>query len=212
VYRGRITPVAPAAAAALVAAAYAVGTFPTAVLVARSKGHDVTAEGSKNPGATNVYRIAGRKAAAKVFLGDAAKGALAAAVGLVLSSNGHRSVLALAMGAAAVVGHCLPATRRFNGGKGVATAAGFAAVVEPFVGLGAAVVWAVTAKATKRASLASLIVALAAPTAILVWRGPHLEAAVLGAVSLFVVTRHWRNIQRLIRGEESRLNRVERSA
>jgi glycerol-3-phosphate acyltransferase PlsY len=190
---------------ALIAGAYLLGTFPTAVLVA---GRDVLRRGSGNPGATNVYRVKGRKAAVAVFAGDAAKGAVATGVGRLVGG----SPLALAMGAAAVVGHCLPAARRFKGGKGVATAAGFAAVTEPWIVLAAAFVWTGTAKATHKASLASMVVAVAAPIAILVWRGPHLEAAVLGAVSLFVVTRHWRNIERLIRGEETRLDRVEGSA
>lgn len=189
--------------AVLALAAYLVGTFPTALLVGRAKGHDVLAEGSKNPGATNVWRLAGRRAAATVFAGDLLKGALPAAAGSVI--NGHHSRLALAMGAAAVLGHCLPVTRRFKGGKGVATAAGFALVMEPLVGVGAAVVWAAAAKLTRKASAASLITAIAAPVAVLVWRGPHVEAAVLGATSAFVISRHSRNIARLLRGQESSL-------
>src|SRR5687767_8973239 len=80
----------------LVVCAYLLGTFPTAVLVARSRGHDVTREGSGNPGATNVYRVAGRRAAVLVFAGDFLKGVLAAAAGLLVSDNA-----ALATGAAA---------------------------------------------------------------------------------------------------------------
>jgi glycerol-3-phosphate acyltransferase PlsY len=188
----------------LVAAAYLLGTFPTALLVGRSTGHDVTREGSGNPGATNVYRLAGRRAGAIVFAGDAAKGVLAAAVGRLAGGT----PLALAMGAAAVVGHCLPATRRFKGGKGVATAAGMAVVVEPWLGLAAVPLWAATAKLTKRASIASLAIAVVVPLAALAIKGPHAEAAVLGAVSVFVIARHRGNIGRLVRGDESPVTRA----
>jgi glycerol-3-phosphate acyltransferase PlsY len=198
-----------AAFATLVLGAYFLGTFPTAVLVARSKGHDVLHEGSGNPGATNVYRVAGRRAGAAVFAGDFLKGVLAAAAGALI--EGRHTNLALALGTAAVVGHCLPVQRRFRGGKGVATAAGFALVVEPLIGLAAAAVWFTLLKLTHRASIASVTVAVAAPVAILLWRGPHTEAAVMGAVALFVVSRHWRNISRLLRGEESSLPGVGRS-
>jgi glycerol-3-phosphate acyltransferase PlsY len=194
---------------ALVAAAYLLGTFPTALLMGRSTGHDVTREGSGNPGATNVYRLAGRRAGAIVFAGDAAKGALAAAVGrLAGHAGGMPLTLALAMGAAAVVGHCLPATRRFKGGKGVATAAGMAVVVEPWLALVAVPLWAATAKLTKRASIASLAIAVVVPLAALAVRGPHAEAAVLAAVSAFVIARHRGNIERLIRGDESPVTRA----
>jgi glycerol-3-phosphate acyltransferase PlsY len=203
VYREAVDVAAGIGTAALTAGAYLLGTFPTAVLVGRQRGHDVMHEGSGNPGATNVYRLAGRRAAITVFAGDFAKGAIAAVGGALI--DGRTSPLALAMGCAAVLGHCLPVTRRLKGGKGVATAAGFAMVIEPVIGLAAAVAWTAMAKLTKRASVASLAVALAAPIAILVWRGPGREAAVLGGVAVFVVSRHGRNIARLLRGEEAAL-------
>jgi glycerol-3-phosphate acyltransferase PlsY len=196
---GVMAPPTAVGVAALVG--YAAGTFPTAVLVARARGHDVTNEGSGNPGATNVYRVAGRKAGAIVFAGDLAKGALVTAAALAVAGRPE----ALAAGAASVVGHCFPVTRRFKGGKGVATAAGFAAVLEPLVLGLAAVLWVATLKATGKASVASLAVAIAAPVAIVAWRGPHTEAAVLGAVAVLVVARHGRNIGRLLRGEETSL-------
>ncbi|MDQ1438329.1 MAG: acyl phosphate:glycerol-3-phosphate acyltransferase [Acidimicrobiaceae bacterium] len=194
-------------AVALTIAAYLLGTFPTAVLVARAKGHDVTQEGSGNPGATNVYRVAGRRAAMFVFAGDLFKGVIAAGVGLAVADR----TTALAMGAAAVVGHCLPVTRRFKGGKGVATAAGFAVVIEPVIGLVAGVCWLIVLKATKRASLASLAIVVALPLAVLARRGPHIEALVVSLVAVFIVSRHARNIARLVRGEEASLRGVERS-
>ncbi|HZQ26630.1 MAG TPA: glycerol-3-phosphate acyltransferase [Acidimicrobiales bacterium] len=192
---------APPATLLFALGGYLVGNFPTAVLVARSRGHDVAHEGSGNPGATNVYRIAGRKAGAVVFGGDLAKGALVTGIALALSGRDA----ALAGGAASVVGHCFPVTRRFRGGKGVATAAGFSMVIEPILVLAAAVVWAVTVKAVGRASVGSLVVAIGFPVAVLLWRGPHAETAVVAGVAALVVARHAQNISRLLRGEESTL-------
>lgn len=187
-----------AADAAVVAAAYFLGTFPTATLVARAHGHDATREGSGNPGASNVYRLAGRRAGLLVFAGDFVKGVLATGAGLAL---GGRS-LALACGAAAVVGHCFPVTRRFKGGKGVATGAGFTLVAEPVVGVVAVVVWYALAKGLGKASVASLIVAVGIPVAVLVLRGPEPRTAVVAAVAVLIVARHADNLARLMRGEE----------
>src|SRR4051794_404859 len=112
-------------AVVLVALAYFAGTFPTAALATRRTGHDPAQEGSGNPGASNVYRLAGRRAGAIVFGGDLLKGALAALAGLAAGGR----ALGLACGIAAVIGHIFPVTRRFRGGKGVATAAGMAVVL-----------------------------------------------------------------------------------
>ena len=100
----------------LVVPAYLLGTFPSAVMVARSKGVDITKVGSGNPGASNIARQFGTKWGVAVFVLDALKGALPALVGVLLDER----PLALAMVAAAVVGHMFPATRGFKGGKGVA--------------------------------------------------------------------------------------------
>src|SRR3954449_13578298 len=98
----------------LIPFAWALGTFPTAVLVARAHGHDVTREGSGNPGASNVARLVGWRAGALVLVIDFAKGAIAAGIGMAT----YGRVGAFAMGAAAVLGHTFPLYRK--GGKGVA--------------------------------------------------------------------------------------------
>src|SRR5436305_11412567 len=113
----------------IVVVGYALGTLPTAVLVGRRSGHDPTHEGSGNPGASNVYRTVGRRAAAVVLAGDLLKGAAAAGLGWALA--GH--TVGVATGAAAVVGHVVPPWRR--GGKGVATSAGMVLVLFPLHGL-----------------------------------------------------------------------------
>jgi len=180
---------------------FLLGTFPTAGVVARRSGRDVAGEGSGNPGATNVYRIAGRRAAMVVFVGDALKGAVPAAVGLALSGR----TLALAAGAAAVVGHCFPPQRRLRGGRGVATSAGVVAVVDPVVAAVTAVLWFLLVRLSRRASLGSLAAAVAAPlTAALLGRDTS-EAVVLALLAVLVVFRHAPNIGRLARGREGPL-------
>lgn len=191
------------ASLALVPLAYLVGTFPTAQLVGRSGGRDVLREGSGNPGASNVYRLMGRGPAALVFAGDVLKGALPAAVGLLLW--GHAGGYAL--GAAAVVGHVFPVSRRFRGGRGVATAGGLALALYPLVSLGLIVVFFLVSALTHRASLASLVIAVALPVAVWATGEAVAEVALLGGVSALVVLRHLPNLRRLLRGQELRVGR-----
>lgn len=187
--------------AAVVVAAYLLGTYPTATLVATARGRDVLAEGSGNPGATNVYRIAGARAGVVVLLGDLVKGAAAALLGYATGGRG----LALAAGAAAVVGHCFPATRRFRGGKGVASAAGMSIVLFPAVASVLGVIWIVVARALNKASLASVLVFVGLPVAVAFSGRPATEVAAISAVAALVIARHSRNIARLIKGEEREL-------
>lgn len=185
----------------LVVPSYLAGTFPSAQVVARREGHDPTAEGSGNPGASNVYRVAGRRAGALVLAADLLKGAVPTAVGLVVGGR----ALGFACGAAAVLGHVLPVTRRFRGGKGVATAAGIAVVLFPVVSAVLALVWVAVARAAGKASVASLVTAIAAVPALVIARRPAWEVAAMAAVVAVVVARHAGNIRRLVRREERSL-------
>lgn len=185
----------------LVIGAYFLGTFPTGVLVGQRVGHDIHEEGSGNPGASNVYRVAGFKAGAVVLIGDAIKGAAAAGAGLALSGR----VLALVVGLAAVVGHCFPVQRWGKGGKGVATAGGVGLVIFPFVVVALAAVWFLIARVLNKASLGSLTVLVATPITVAVIGRPGREIALLTAVCLLVLARHHSNIRRLLKGEESSL-------
>jgi glycerol-3-phosphate acyltransferase PlsY len=185
------------APAALLVLAYLLGTFPTARLVA---GRAIEG-GSGNPGASNAFRVAGARAGIAVFTGDLLKGAAATAAGYAVGGR-H---LAFACGAAAVVGHCFPVTRKLKGGKGVATAAGMALVLFPVPALVAGAAWAVIAKVTGKASVASVVAVLAIPAGAAVERRPAWELAALGAVAVLVVLRHAPNLRRLARGEERSL-------
>ena len=181
---------------------YLLGTMPTALLVGRRIGRDPTREGSGNPGASNVYRTAGAKAGAYVFAGDVVKGMLATAIGWAAGDR----VLGLVCGAAAVVGHVAPVTRRFRGGKGVATACGMVIVLFPLLALGAAVVWVAVVKVGRTASLASLAVAVLLPLSVVATGRPRAEVVGVVAVAALVVVRHAGNIARLARGEERSLH------
>lgn len=191
---------------ALPAGSYALGMLPTAVWVGRRLGHDPTVEGSHNPGATNVYRTAGARAGLAVLAGDMAKGAVAAGAGWLAGDH----LLGLACGAAAVAGHVLPVTRRFRGGKGVATSAGATIVLYPVVGVGAALVWAATAKVARRASVASLVAVATVPAGAAVAGAPAVEVGLLCAMAVVVVARHASNIVRLAHGDEPVVARGDR--
>lgn len=188
------------AVAILAVPAYLLGTFPTAVLVARAGGHDVTAEGSGNPGASNVARIMGWKAGLLVMAGDLAKGALAAGVGWAVAGRETAYIL----GILAVLGHTYPVTRRFKGGKGVATAGGMLAVLYPLVSVVLAVVWFVAARVLKLASVGSLVVAVLFPVGVAISGQPGWEVALAGALAVLVVLRHLPNLRRLLQGRELR--------
>ncbi|MET0903063.1 MAG: glycerol-3-phosphate acyltransferase [Acidimicrobiales bacterium] len=185
----------------LVVPAYLLGTIPTAIVVGRRAGRDPTREGSGNPGASNTLRTMGPRAAAVVLAVDVAKGALAAAMGL---ATGHRGV-AVACGLAAVLGHVFPVTRRFQGGKGVATGAGMALVLLPGVALALGVVWVVTVKVFGAASAGAVAVAVGFPVGAWLVGRPAGEVAAFAACGLLVAVRHRDNLDRLRRGEERSL-------
>ena len=178
--------------------AYGIGTFPTAQLVGRRFGRDPTTEGSGNPGATNVYRTAGRRAGVLVGVIDVLKGAGPAAVGCVVDGR----PLATVAWVAAVSGHVLPVTRRLRGGKGVATAAGGAAVLHPVVTLALGFVFALVARATHRASLGSVGIAILLPVGVAVTGRPGWEIVAASALGALVLVRHGANVRRLLAGTE----------
>jgi glycerol-3-phosphate acyltransferase PlsY len=184
-----------------VVGAYLLGTVPTAQVVAARRGIDPTADGSGNPGASNVYRLAGRRAGIAVLLIDMAKGAVPALVGLLLGGR----ALGVACAVAAVLGHIAPATRGWRGGKGVATASGAAIVLWPLPSVVLAVVFLVAARVIGIASVGSLLVAAGLPVLVALFGGPGWEVAAAAGISILVVARHRDNIRRLGSGDERRI-------
>ncbi len=183
--------------------AYMLGTFPSALLIANARGVDITAAGSGNPGAANIGRTLGRKLGVLVFLLDGLKGAISTAVGYAFA--GYAGALTLVF--AAVIGHIFPVTRKFKGGKGVATAGGGMIALYPWIGLAMTVLWLLVAKVTKKASLGSLAIALGLPISQVIVGRPAGE--VVAGVGLFalVIWRHIPNLKRISAGEEPPLKR-----
>lgn len=187
------------AAVAVVLAGYLIGTFPSATLVARSRGLDIESSGSGNPGASNIARVLGWRAGLAVFALDAAKGALAAGIGWWLLGRPG----AYLIGAAAIIGHLFPIGRR--GGKGVATGAGVLAVVHPILVPIVLGVWWVTGRVTHTAAIASTVAAITVPAVLIAAGTPLLEVlATVGIVAL-ILLRHLPNFRRLATGSEHRL-------
>lgn len=182
----------------LVPVAYVLGTFPSAVMVARSRGVDILAEGSGNPGASNVARVLGTKWGALVFVLDALKGALPALVGLALGTRLGAYVLI----SAAVLGHMLPATRRFVGGKGVATMGGAMLAMHPIISSILLAAWIVVRKTTRKASMASLLITVGLPIGVAVAGAPGWEVVYVVTLCVLVLIRHIDNIRRLIKRRE----------
>ena len=190
---------------ALVLIAYLVGSIACAILVCRAMGlPDPRGEGSGNPGATNVLRIGGKGPAALTLCGDVLKGALPVVLASYLSHS--PAVVALAA-LAAFLGHLYPLYFRFQGGKGMATALGAIAALAWPVACVMCAIWLAVAAATRYSSLGSMAAAVGAPVAAL-WLAPHpANPAVLAAIAALLLWRHRGNIQRLVRGTESRIGR-----
>jgi len=185
----------------LIVAAYLIGSISSAIIVCRLMGlPDPRSEGSNNPGATNVLRIGGKKAAAITLLGDMLKGVLPVAAGHLLDV----STLTFALAAmAAFLGHLYPVFFGFKGGKGVATALGTQFGLHWGIGLAVAGIWLFMAKVVKISSLSALVSMALAPV-IIYWIWPADELIVMQIImSIILFWRHKSNIQRLISGEES---------
>jgi glycerol-3-phosphate acyltransferase PlsY len=197
-------------ATALVIAAYLLGSISSAIIVCRLMGlPDPRTEGSNNPGATNVLRIGGKKAAGITLFGDSLKGLMPMIAGHLLGVG--PAVLA-ATGLAAFIGHLFPVFFGFRGGKGVATAFGvqFGLGVPFFglwlpVGLPVALIWLFVARVLKVSSLAALISMALAPLVVWLMGLPPVMTGMQLVMSGLLIWRHRSNIEKLMTGREARL-------
>lgn len=194
-------------------AGYLLGSIPTGYLVAKARGIDIRTVGSKNMGATNVFRTLGKGPGIFVLLVDALKGYAASAwaadalLKLLNQSNPEPQTSHLIAGIAAVLGHNYTCWLQFKGGKGIATSAGvFLALAPAAVGIAVAI-WIVAFVATRYVSIASILASIALPTA--VWFTPdaslalRIIATILGVLAIY---KHRANIQRLRNGTENRIH------
>ncbi len=187
----------------LVVAAYLLGSVSSAILVCRAMGlPDPRTQGSENPGATNVLRIGGKKAAAITLLGDSLKGLLPMLAGHLLAAG--PATLA-ATGLAAFLGHLYPIFFGFRGGKGVATALGVQLGLYWPIGLSVAAVWLFTAKVLRISSLSALVSMALAPLIVwFFWPEPVLIGAQV-LITAILFWRHRSNIRNLLSGKEDKL-------
>ncbi|RQS20397.1 glycerol-3-phosphate 1-O-acyltransferase PlsY [Burkholderia sp. Bp8992] len=196
--------------AALVA--YLIGSVSFAVVVSSAMGlADPRSYGSKNPGATNVLRSGNKKAAILTLVGDAFKGWIAVWLARRL---GLPDVAVAWVAIAVFLGHLYPVFFRFQGGKGVATAAGVLLAVHPVLGLATALTWLIVAFFFRYSSLAALVAAVFAPVfdVFLFGTGHNPVAWAVLAMSVLLVWRHRGNISKLLAGQESRIGDKKKAA
>jgi glycerol-3-phosphate acyltransferase PlsY len=186
------------------------GSMPWGLWLVRIfRGKDIRTEGSGNIGATNVWRVHGRRLGLPAVFLDTAKGFVPAFVATKLESHGV-GVLA---GGAAMLGHYRPLFLRFRkGGKMVATAGGAFLGVAPIVGGIAAGVWLLVFGLTRYASVASVTSALSLPLWVWLIGYPWPVMAFAGVAAVGVLLLHRTNLRRLLHGEEHRFTRPSRAA
>ncbi len=193
-----------------IAAAYIVGAVPFGYLIGRMRGVDVRTVGSKNIGATNVYRTVGHKWGFLAFFCDFAKGFAPTLLAAIYASGRAGSgVLAenlpVFVGLACVIGHTLTVFMRFRGGKGVATAFGMFLALVPYPPLSAFAVFVVAVWLSHYISLGSILAAVTLGAAVWLFPATLLLRIIADLVAVFVVIKHRANIQRIARGCENRI-------
>jgi glycerol-3-phosphate acyltransferase PlsY len=187
--------------AILIIAAYFTGAIPTSFIVARIKGIDLRQHGSGNLGATNAFRVLGWRAAVPVFIVDILKGWFPTFF-FPLWDGSPNELLALAYGAAAIVGHVFSIYVKFKGGKGVATSSGVLLALAPVAVLVGLLVWSALVFTTGFVSLASIAAAAILPLVIFLVNGIGAVFWLSIGLAAFVIFAHRANIKRLARGEE----------
>jgi acyl phosphate:glycerol-3-phosphate acyltransferase len=190
-----------------IVAAYLLGSLAFAVIVSRVMGlSDPRTFGSKNPGATNVLRSGSKPAALLTLALDVLKGYVPVWLALALGPRLGMGELTVALvGLAAFVGHVWPVFFKFQGGKGVATAAGVLMALNPLLGVATLVSFGLIVAFTRYVSLASIVAALFAPFyQLLIWGGGPAMIAIV-PMSLILIWRHEANIRKLMAGTESKL-------
>lgn len=197
--------------------AYLLGSLSFAVIVSKAMGlKDPRSYGSNNPGATNVLRSGSKAAAVATLLLDGLKGWLPVVLVKWLGgSYGLGDGTVALVGLAAFMGHLFPVFFRFKGGKGVATAAGVLLGISGWLGLATLATWLIVAYFSRYSSLASLAAAVFAPLYYLfgdraAWYVDKNILVVMIAISALLVFRHRENINKLLKGTESKLGASKR--
>jgi len=183
--------------------AYLLGSFSSAVIVCHVMGYeDPRTLGSGNPGATNVLRHGGKKAAIITLVLDILKGVVA----ILMTKFITDSALILALSALAVfLGHLYPVFFNFKGGKGVATALGILVTLAWSVGLAALATWLIIAFSFRYSSLAALTTAMLTPVYMFYFTGVLEYILLATIIAILMLWRHRRNIRNLLNGTEGKI-------
>jgi acyl phosphate:glycerol-3-phosphate acyltransferase len=195
--------------------AYLLGSLPTGFLVARARGVDIRTVGSKNMGATNVFRVLGKGPGTLVLLVDLLKGLGAVLLAryfvqhiMVLDSYAwyNQAGAAVIAGVGAILGHNYTCWLGFKGGKGIATSGGVIIALVPGAFLVALATWILSFLTTRFVSVASIAAAATLPFA--TWFTTHnlMLTGVTGAMGALAIYKHKANIQRLLNGTENRFH------
>ena len=181
--------------------AYLLGSLSSAIIVCKlAKLPDPRSQGSKNPGASNVLRLAGKKHAALTLVGDILKGVIAVLIARILGLHGFMLSMTALL---AVVGHMYPIFFRFQGGKGVATAIGSYLGLTPILGVCGVIIWVVLVLLFRYASFASLVTSAIVTISALIFEPIYFIGLLV--IFLLILWRHRENIKRLIHGDENKV-------
>jgi acyl phosphate:glycerol-3-phosphate acyltransferase len=192
-------------------AAYIIGSVPNAVWIGRVLyGIDVREHGSRNAGATNTIRVLGWKAGLPVFLLDALKGSIAVSLariyGYYIPGTNDFVTFQVLLGAFAVIGHIFPVFAKFKGGKGVASLFGMILAIVPIPTLIALGIFMITLFITRYVSLSSIVSGFAFPLLIMFVFKTTMQSLIIFSliVTVLLLLTHQKNIERLLRKEESK--------
>jgi len=191
----------------MVLLAYLMGSIASAILVCKLFGlADPRSEGSGNPGATNVMRLHGKKAAILTLAGDVLKGVIPV---LLAKAIGSSELIVALCGFAAFLGHLFPIFFKFKGGKGVATLVGILFATHWLLGLAYVLSWLLAAFIFRYSSLAALLAALLTPlySWFILQNTAYLITQALMAA--FLIWRHQSNIRKLIAGTEDKIGQKQ---
>jgi acyl phosphate:glycerol-3-phosphate acyltransferase len=184
----------------LVVFAYVLGSISTAIITCKLMGlPDPRTEGSENPGATNVHKIGGKKAAVITLVGDLSKGLIPVLIGVLLGAD---ELILSVIAMAAFVGHLYPVFFAFRGGKGVATAFGVILGLSWPVALAILITWLSVYYLFKLSALSALVTALVTPLYFYFIDGSITFTVMAGILSALLILRHRSNIEKIIDGTE----------
>jgi glycerol-3-phosphate acyltransferase PlsY len=199
---------------------YLIGSIPTAVWVGKSfRGIDIREHGSKNAGATNTFRVLGKRFGWLVLMVDVSKGVLAACLPHFFSHmlEGYKDeflILQLCGSFSAVFGHVFPIFANFRGGKGVATSLGIVIGINPYAALVCLTIFLIVFLSSRYVSLGAICSALSFPfvSYFMIQEDARIMIVFTVVLGVMVILAHRKNIDRLWKGEESKMNLFAKKA